>query len=454
MTDEIAAVGVATPGAREAIDAVAVDFQEFAGSSVSEDPLGWSGYREHLERAQQRSGETESVIAGLAHIGAAEVVILSFDFRFMGGSMGEATGRRIVQALREARNRRLTLVSLVASGGARVQEGMRSLIQMRRVAQEVARNRADGIPHVAVLRNPCTGGVWVSLAASADVILAVRGSTVAFAGHRVRGATGDEAAFTSSGKFASGCVDREVDADDAPEALRVVVKLLERRSPLEPLSPPPAPANSREPLDAWETVRRTREPGHPRASDYLDLYFDERFRLSGDRAGGLDAGIDCGLARCAERTAVYVAQVGRPVGAAGYRTVRRMLDLAERLRLPVLSLIDTPGAANDAIAETEGIGTAMSEVLVAMAELTVPVTSVVIGEGGSGGALALASDDLWAAPTSWFAVIAPESAASILRRPPEEIAELSSEMAIRPVELRRLGIIRGTLAAPGLRSGP
>ncbi len=439
------AAGVDSPAAREAIAAVTDRFHEFAGSAVSEDPLAWPGYGDQLDRAHRRSGETDAVVIGIATIGGCEAVVLAFDFRFLGGSMGEASGSRIIAALREARRRRLPIVSLVSSGGARMQEGMRSLIQMRRIAAEVACNRGAGIPHVTVLRNPCTGGVWVSLASTADVILALRGATVAFAGHRVRSDNQASEAFTAAGKLASGCVDRELDPAEVPATLAAVVDLLSRAGWPAPLPPPAPPASSERPADAWTTVTLARAPERPRAQAYLDRYFDDRFSLSGDRAGGSEAAIECGLARRAGWSAAYIAQLGRPVGAAGFRTAARVLRLAERLRLPVLTLIDTPGAANDAVAEASAVGTAMGDLLITAAELTVPVTSVVIGEGGSGGALALASEELWAAPVSYFAVIAPESAAAILRRDPREVAGIAADMALRPVDLERLGITRGTL---------
>jgi acyl-CoA carboxylase subunit beta len=195
---------------------------------------------------------------------------------------------------------------------------------------------------------------------------------------------------------------------------------------------------------AWEHVLRSRRPERPRAERYLDAYFDKRLELSGDRAGGADPAMLCGLGRRGERTIAYAAQTGGRPGPAGFRAASRLLDLAARLRVPVLTLIDTPGAANDAKAERAAIGTAIGELFQRVAASPVPITSLVIGEGGSGGALALASlDRLWIAPDAYFAVIAPEGAAAILARDESGAPEIAGRMHMLPADLVRLGIVNG-----------
>ncbi|HEX4805751.1 MAG TPA: carboxyl transferase domain-containing protein, partial [Conexibacter sp.] len=190
------------------------------------------------------------------------------------------------------------------------------------------------------------------------------------------------------------------------------------------------------------------DAARPRAGAFLDACLSERVPLSGDRVGGVDASMLCGLGLHEGDVVAYVAQTGAPNAPAGFRTARRVLELAERLRIPVLTLIDTPGAANDAEAERQGVGTAIAELFATVASLTVPATSVVIGEGGSGGALALAAPGrLYAAPDSFFAVIAPEAAAAILHRDRSRAREVAELLALRPCDLVRLGIVRP--ATPG-----
>jgi acyl-CoA carboxylase subunit beta len=232
-----AAPSLGDGGARAAIAAVASAFAEFAADVVSADPLAWAGYREQLARALARSGEPESVVCGDARIGGVDAVVIAFDFRFLGGSMGEATARRITDAFGRARRLSRPVVTLVASGGCRMQEGMRALAQMQQIAAACHRARAAGVAHVSVLRSPTTGGVWASLAAAADVILALPQATVAFAGHRVRDG-GDSWAFTAEGKAQHGQVDQVIEQDELPATLALALELLTagRRAAPAPIS--------------------------------------------------------------------------------------------------------------------------------------------------------------------------------------------------------------------------
>ncbi|OEV06655.1 carboxyl transferase domain-containing protein, partial [Streptomyces nanshensis] len=139
---------------------------------------------------------------------------------------------------------------------------------------------------------------------------------------------------------------------------------------------------------------------------------------------------------------------------AGFRTAARLIRTADRLGIPVLTLIDTPGAANDAAAESDGAGPAIADVFAAVAEATVPVTSLLIGEGGSGGALALAAPGrLWVTPDSYFSVIAPESAAAILKRPAAQAAATADDLMLRPQDVVRLGVARGIVGTVGTGEG-
>jgi acyl-CoA carboxylase subunit beta len=437
---------VGAPNAREALAAVATAPVDVGASSVSCNPLEWPGYPDQLRVAQTRLGETESAVIAEGTVGGRRVTLVAFDFDFLGGSMGEATGERIVHAFAHAIARRHPLISLVATGGARMQEGMRSLVQMQRIAQSVADARRAGIPHISVIRNPTTGGVWVSLASTADVIIGIEGASASFAGARVRGTAGvpsDD--FLTSGKKAAGFIDVLVAKEALPATLDRYVSLLgdSQRHPTAP-PVPDALSTSQQPATGWAAVRRARARERPRAVAYLDAYFSERVEISGDRVGGIDPEMLCGLGRRGGTTIAYAAQTGRHNNAAGFRMASRLLRLADRLSLPVLTLIDTPGAKHDEVAEQTGIGTAIGETFIALTEVSGRITSLVIGEGGSGGALALATpDNLWATPDSYFSVIGPESAASILYRDSGRAAEAADRLRLGPKDLLALGVIAG-----------
>jgi acetyl-CoA carboxylase carboxyl transferase subunit beta len=445
-------------GARAAIAAVAGAFVELdAGpGAVAADPLGWAGYADQLSRARARSGEPESVVCGEARIGGVDAVVIAFDFRFLGGSMGEASGRRIVAAFERALRLRRPVVSLVASGGCRMQEGMRALVGMQHIAAACHRARAAGVAHVTVLRRPATGGAWASLAAGADLILALPDAMAGFAGHRVRGGA-DSWAFTAAGKAAHGQVDQVVSEEDLPATLALALALLTGggRPDPRPADVPAALGRADLAPDGWTAVQRARAPQRPRAPAYLDHHFDARIALAGDRAGGHDPGMLCGIGRRHGRAVAYAAQAGTANTPAGFRTAARLVRLADRLALPVLTLVDTPGAANDEAAERGGVGPAIADLFAAVAAATVPVTTLVIGEGGSGGALALASPDgLWMTPDSYFSVIAPEAATAILKRPPGEAPAVAAQQRLRPQELVELGVARGIARPPGPAPSP
>ncbi|MGI5395069.1 carboxyl transferase domain-containing protein [Streptomyces sp. CA-251251] len=446
MTDRLSA--------RAFLALLADDFTELPhppGASEPDGPLGWHGYDAARARAAGRTGEEESVVCGTGYVLGTPAVFLAFEFGFLGGSLGRRTGDRLEAAYAHARERRLPVVPLVATGGSRMQEGMLALTQLQRVARQSALTRAAGLPQIAVLRDPATGGGWATLGAGADVVLALPGAQVGFAGSRVRPPDADPAAYTAEAQVAAGSADAVVPPGELRGTLGRWLRLL--TAPSGDPAPVPAPLGARDlPETGWDAVRRARSPERPRAGAYLDAYFTHRVALSGDRCGGADPdGMLCGFGEHAGRTVAYAAQTGTATRPAGYRTAARLIRLADRLGVPVLTLVDTPGAANDAAAERQGAGAAIADLFTAVASVSTPVTTLVIGEGGSGGALALAAPgSTWATPDSYFSVIAPESAAAILKRPPEEVEATADQLRLRPQDLAELGVIRtGDQLFPG-----
>ncbi|MET7882141.1 carboxyl transferase domain-containing protein [Streptomyces avermitilis] len=466
--------------AREAIALLSDDFHQLPvaeGAYAPDGPLAWQGYDASRARATERTGEDESVVCGRARIDGAPAVLIAFEFGFLGGSLGERTGDRLEAAYTYARAHRLPVVSLVATGGSRMQEGMLALTQLQRVARQSALTRAAGLPQLAVLRDPTTGGGWATLGAGADVVLALPGVQVGFAGSRVRPPDADPAAYTAQAQLAAGAIDAVVRPQELRETVGLWLALLTAPS-TEPAPPPPALGTSdRLPDTGWSAVQRARSPERPRAQAYLDAYFTRRSAIGGDRCGGTDDGMLCGFgfssgsdSRSASgsgagsgsgehalggRAIAYAAQTGTATRPAGYRTASRLIRLADRLGIPVLTLVDTPGAANDAEAERQGVGAAIAELFGAVATARTPLTTLLIGEGGSGGALALAAPgNTWATPDSYFSVIAPELAAAILKRPPEEAPGTADQLRVRPQDLVALGVVRGIVSGGAATSPP
>ncbi|MGW4524432.1 carboxyl transferase domain-containing protein [Amycolatopsis sp. NPDC004378] len=434
--------------AREVVAAIANDFEEFPTplrDEPADGPIDWPGYREARSAAEERTGEKESVICGTAKIGNVEAVLITFEFGFLGGSLGQRTGDRIEAAFAHARDARLPVVSLISTGGSRMQQGMRALMQLQRVARASALTRASGIPQISVLRDPTTGGGWATLGAGADVILALPEAQVGFAGSRVR-PVGSPEAYTAEAKLEWGQVDEIVSPDALGVTLERWLRLLTAHS--SAAAPPPSalrPASV--PDTGWEAVQAARSPRRARAHEYLDAYFEWRSEVSGDRAGGVDEGVLCGFGWRDGRTIAYAAQCGTPTSPAGFRTAARLVQLASRLGIPVLTLVDTPGAANDAAAERAGAGGAIAAMFEAVATASIPVTTLVIGEGGSGGALAFAAaGSTWVAPDAYFSVTSPEAAAAILKRPVEEVPAIANQLRLRPQDLVDLGVARAVVS--------
>ncbi len=461
-------------GARDILAAVAEDFTEFAapaggswagparsaGERVSnsagvssgtegrfgaadggDGPLGWDGYGLARKRAAERTGADESVVCGRGVVGGRPAVLVAFEFGFLGGSVGTGTGARIVDAFARARAERVPVVSLIATGGTRMQEGVPALRQLQLIARQAVLLRESGLPHISVLRQPTTGGVWASLGAGADVVLAVRGAQVAFGGRRTRPVeTADDSAYTAEAQFDGGYVDELVDESELSGLVGEWMSHL-ATSPLSPAEVPRTLGDLGPAADGWSAVLRTRSPERPRAGVYLDDYFASRRQLRGGRA---EDGMLCGFGLRDGRAIAYAAQTGTATRPAGFRAATRLVRTADRLGIPVLTLVDTPGAAADPDAEREGVGPALAELFATIAGARVPVTTLVIGEGGSGGALALCSTDrVWIAPDAYFSVIAPELAAGILKWAPDEVPTLAGQLRLRPHELLELGVVDG-----------
>ncbi|QOV38534.1 acetyl-CoA carboxylase [Streptomyces ferrugineus] len=420
--------------------------RESDGRSGPDGPLAWQGYDASRARAAERTGEEESVVCGTGTVEGTRAVLIAFEFGFLGGSLGQRTGDRLQAAYAHARARRLPVVPLVATGGSRMQEGMLALTQLQRVARQSALTREAGLPQIAVLRDPTTGGGWATLGAGADVVLALPGAQVGFAGSRVRPPDADPAAYRAEAQVAAGAVDAVVRPGELRRELGRWLRLL--TAPTAEAAPLPRPLGGTDvPATGWDAVRRARSPRRPRAERYLDAYFTDRVTISGDRCGGTDPdGMLCGFGEHDGRTVAFAAQTGTATRPAGYRTAARLIRLADRLGIPVLTLVDTPGAANDAEAERQGVGAAIADLFGAVASAHTPITTLLIGEGGSGGALALAAPgSTWATPDSYFSVIAPELAAAILKRGPREVEATADQLRIRPQDLVELGVVRGVV---------
>lgn len=361
--------------------------------------------------------------------------------------MGAVAGERLAAALERAAARRVPLVLRTATGGARMQEGMVSLVQMPKLVV-ARRSLADsGSPLIAVFGNPTTGAVLASLGALADVTIAEAGATVGFAGPRLveqlSGRPLRSNSHTAESAASAGLVDAIVSHSEVAGEL---ARLLHILSPDDPEADSPTPPLlgpdqfNDESTDAWSRYEEARSPQRARA-EMLVAELGASFYLRGDRAGKDDDAVIAAVARVKGRRALVLGLNREMPGPAAYRKARRCLTIAVRLGLPVVTLIDTPGAAPFEDSEAGGIAWEIAALFDALLSAPVPIVAIVTGEGGSGGALAFAcADALLAFRGSVFSVIGPELAAQVLWKDPDRAPEAARLQRPSGEDLVRMGI--------------
>ena len=436
-------------------------FREHDSRLTSTDPLHFvddTAYRERLLALKAETGEADALVTGFARLHGHEIAIAALDFGFLGGSMGVVVGEKLVRISERARERHLPLISISASGGARMQEGMLSLLQMAKTSAAVQRLREAGCAYISILAHPTTGGVFASFANLGDIILAEPGALIGFAGPRVAeqiiGKKLPEGSHTAEFLYAHGMIDAIVDRREQRDYLaRCLAVLVAPRTGHHRRGPTFRHRRIGPDLPAWDAVQRARATRRLTSGDYLQRMLGEFIELHGDRSSGDDPAIVAGIGTLDGKAVAIIAQErghleererrrdGRPY-PEGYRKARRVMDLAERLHLPLVTLIDTPGAYPGVEAEARGLASELATSLARMSALRTPIVSAVIGEGGSGGALALAvADRVLMLDGAIYSVIAPEGAAAILYRDAARAPEISAKLKLTARELKRLGVI-------------
>lgn len=515
-------------------------FVELDEHMPEKNPLEFPDYDKALARNRAKSGHEEGVRCGYAKLYGLKVATCVMESAFMMGSMGSVVGEKITRCIERATAEGLPLIIFSASGGARMQEGLASLMQMAKTTAALEAHGRAGLPYFSVITDPTTGGVTASFAMLGDVIVAEPGALIGFAGRRVIQDTIKQTLPENfqSAEFAleHGLIDDIVErgelrgylarlvrlhmatapggednlyrdlSDDVHEGMRdtealghaprVTVKgranvmmsisaglgsafkavrsfgrghrrqkdalsaALRGRSvadvPGVPTNTEPA---SGEAGNAWENVQLARNVRRPTSVYYIEQVFDGFMEFHGDRELADDGAIVCGIAWLDGKPVTVIAEekgcnlqerIARSFGCPhpeGYRKAMRMMDQAEKFHRPVLCLVDTQGAFCGKEAEERGMGAAIAESMKKLASLTVPVVSVVLGEGGSGGALALAVGNRVAMQEhAVYSVLSPEGFASILWKDGSKAPKAADVMKMSAAEVGQLGIVEEVLS--------
>lgn len=493
-------------------------FEEWDTGLVTENPLHMIGYPDRIKALQEKTKLDEAVITGKARIGENEVVLMVMDGRFLMASMGEVVGEKIARGVERATKEKLPVIIFTCSGGARMQEGMTSLMQMAKTSAALKRHSDAGLLYITVLTDPTTGGVTASFAMLGDIILAEPKALIGFAGPRVIEQTIHKKLpkgfQRSEFLLEHGFVDKIVERKDMKDTLEQILTMhrltaentlkcskttgcskikmagsseitgqLEigvrsevtgqsevisdsevtkqdiRKSRKQKLSSTQKKRAAEK--TAWERVLTSREKDRPVGEDYIHGLFEEFIEFHGDRNFGDDAAICGGIAYFQGQPVTVIAQmkgkstsenIERNFGMPepeGYRKALRLMKQAEKFHRPIICFVDTPGAFCGMEAEERGQGEAIARNLYEMSALKTPILSILIGEGGSGGALAMAvADEVWILENAVYSILSPEGYAAILWKDGSQAARAAKAMKLTSYDLYKAGFVEKIIPEP------
>lgn len=451
-------------------------FEEWDAHMEEKNPLSYKGYGEKLRALREKTGLDEAVVTGKGFIMGMPVALGVCDCRFLMSSMGEVVGEKITRVFERATKEQLPVILYICSGGARMQEGLVSLMQMAKTSMALRKHSDAGLLYVPVLTDPTTGGVTASFAMLGDIILAEPKALIGFAGPRVIEQTIGQklpkgfqrAEFLLEHGFVDRIVERE-------EQRLVLADILKLHQPEESKDHKNGQSNKLDSNDGdagirktdiwpeftpsdeftpWEHVQTARAKTRPTGKNYIEEIFDDFMEFHGDRHCGDDPAVIGGVAFFHGKPVTVLAQekgegtkenIARNFGMVspeGYWKSLRLMQQAEKFHRPVICFVDTPGAFCGLEAEERGQGEAIAKNLYTLSGLKVPVLSIVIGEGGSGGALAFAvADEVWMLEHSVYSILSPEGFASILWKDSKKAKEAAAVMKLTAGDLLEMGMI-------------
>lgn len=452
-------------------------FEPWFTELTTGNPLNFPEYEEKIAKTQEKTGLSEGIVIGKTKIYGEETVLGVIDSRFMMGSMGHVVGEKITSAFERATEERLPVILFCCSGGARMQEGIISLMQMAKTSAALKKHSEAGLLYVSILTDPTTGGVTASFAMLGDIILGEPGALVGFAGPRVIkqtiGQDLPEGFQRSEFLVEHGIIDGIITRDKMKDTMYQLIVTHKQRTGYanfdkeedekfdisEILKERLTSVENKTP---WEKIRGTRQMTRPCALDYIDYICDDFHEIHGDRTMNDDKAIVGGIGHIDGQPVTVIAQVkgssmtecmernfGMPL-PDGYRKALRLMKQAEKFNRPIITFVNTPGAFCGLEAEERGMGEAIARNLYEMSALKVPVLCILIGEGGSGGALAMAvGNEVWMLENAVYSILSPEGYASILWKDSNRAEEAAEVMQLTAQDLSRLGVIEKVIPEYG-----
>ncbi|KMT23131.1 acetyl-CoA carboxylase carboxyl transferase subunit [Clostridium cylindrosporum] len=462
-------------GAKERLE-ITIDegsFKELNEGLKSKNPLEFEGYDNKLSSLKEKLNVNDAIITGYCTIGSNPCIIGIMDGNFIMGSMGSVVGEKLSRAFEIATDENLPVIIFTVSGGARMQEGIFSLMQMAKVSAAVSRHSEKGLLYTAVLTDPTTGGVTASFAMQGDIIIAEKGAQIGFAGRRVIEDTIrqklPEGFQSAEFLLKHGFLDMVCHRRDIRNVLIDILNIHSKNynskdddEVIKYAAPNKSKKNyKKQDLTAYERVQIARSPQRPTTKDFADKLCSSFLELHGDRYYSDDEAIIGGIGFLGGIPVTIIGHqkgknieenIRRNFGMAkpeGYRKAMRLMKQAEKFRRPVICFVDTPGAYCGIEAEERGQGEAIAESLLVLSSLKTPVISLIVGEGGSGGALALAlADEVWMMENAVYSVLSPEGFASILWKDASRAEEAAEKMKITASNLKEFGIIDKIIEEP------
>lgn len=497
-------------------------FEEWDREMEFVNPLNFPGYEKKVQAVREKTNLNEAVVTGRGTIHGQKTVIAVCDSRFIMSSMSHNVGEKIARAVERATALRLPVIIFACSGGARMQEGLVSLMQMEKTSAAIKRHSDAGLLYISVLTEPTTGGVTASFAMLGDIIIAEPKALIGFAGQRVIEQTirqklpegFQRAEFQMEHGFVDLIVERPEMKDTLSSILRIhanrnewnykgegrrkqesekaqesgsarkiqssaegekgtgslseqellaaLEKSFDRKSAVIKRTPEKELQEiANRQLSAWDTVLISRSEDRLISSDYIEELFDGFIELHGDRYFGDDGAIIGGIATWHGMPVTVIAQekgkstkenlkrnFGMP-NPEGYRKALHLMKQAEKFGRPIICFVDTPGAFPGIEAEERGQGEAIARSLFEASNLTVPVLAIVVGEGGSGGALAMAvGNEVWMMENAVYSVLSPEGFAAILWKDGKKASEAAKVMKMTAKDLYELGLIECIIPEP------